>query len=88
MDKEREKKCKILEQHLNLKDQKSQIYMLNFWATWCAPCKEEMPHLDKLKSKSTFQDLEIIPINIADEELVKSVILVYQNNKFEILKNK
>ena len=31
-----------------------------------------MPHLDKLKSKSTFQDLEIIPINIADEELVKS----------------
>ena len=31
-----------------------------------------MPHLDKLKSKSTFQNLEIIPINIADEELVKS----------------
>ena len=49
-----------------------EIYILNFWATWCAPCKEEMPHLDKLKSKSTFQDLEIIPINIADEELVKS----------------
>ena len=25
------------------------IYILNFWATWCAPCREEMPSLDKLQ---------------------------------------
>ena len=31
-----------------------------------------MPHLNQLKSKSTFKDIEIIPINIADEELKKS----------------
>ena len=57
---------------ISLNNYKSKVVIINFWATWCAPCKEEMPHLDKLKSKSTFQDLEIIPINIADEELVKS----------------
>ena len=57
---------------ISLSNYKSKVVIINFWATWCAPCKEEMPHLDKLKSKSTFQNLEIIPINIADEELVKS----------------
>ncbi len=57
---------------INLSEYKSKVLIVNFWATWCAPCKEEMPHLDKLKSKSTFQEIEIIPINIADEELLKS----------------
>ena len=57
---------------IKLEDYSGNLILLNFWATWCAPCKEEMPHLDKLKSKSTFQEIEIIPINIADEELLKS----------------
>ena len=55
---------------VSLKDYKSNIVIINFWATWCAPCKEEMPHLSQLKSN--FKDFEIIPINIADEELKKS----------------
>ena len=59
-------------QKLSLNDYKSNIVIINFWATWCAPCKEEMPHLNQLKSKNIFKDIEIIPINIADEELKKS----------------
>ena len=35
---------------LDLKDYKGKLILLNFWATWCAPCKEEMPSLDKLQS--------------------------------------
>ena len=50
----------------------SKLVIINFWATWCAPCKEEMPHLNRLKSKDEFKDVEIIPINIADEEYRKS----------------
>ena len=57
---------------VNLNDYKSNIVIINFWATWCAPCKEEMPHLNQLKSKYKFKNIEIIPINIADEELIKS----------------
>ena len=57
---------------VSLNDYKSNIVIINFWATWCAPCKEEMPHLNQLKSKYKFKDIEIIPINIADEELKKS----------------
>ena len=63
---------------ISLNDYKSNIVIINFWATWCAPCKEEMPHLNKLKYK--FKDIEIIPINIADEELKKSKIFFKELN--------
>ena len=51
---------------VSLNDYKSNVVIINFWATWCAPCKEEMPHLNQLKSKYKFKNIEIIPINIAD----------------------
>ena len=56
----------------NLENYKQDLIIINFWATWCAPCKEEMPHLDKLISKKKFKDIKVIPINIADENLKKS----------------
>tara|TARA_Y100000590_G_scaffold467798_1_gene648034 strand:+ start:2286 stop:2801 length:516 start_codon:yes stop_codon:yes gene_type:complete len=47
---------------VNLRDyNKNTIYILNFWATWCAPCKKEMPSLDKLQTK---KGIEIFAINI------------------------
>jgi len=58
---------------VSLNEFNSNLIIINFWATWCAPCKEEMPHLNNLKLKDEFNDIEIIPINIADEELVKSI---------------
>ena len=57
---------------VSLNDFNSKLVIINFWATWCAPCKEEMPHLNRLKSKDEFKDIEIITINIADEEYRKS----------------
>ena len=46
--------------------------ILNFWATWCAPCKEEMPSLDNLQSNTKLSNLKIFPINIGQEDLTKS----------------
>ena len=40
----------IKKRQLNLKDYQGNLILLNFWATWCAPCKEEMPSLDLLQS--------------------------------------
>ena len=57
---------------VSLDNFKQNLTIINFWATWCAPCKEEMPHLDKLLSKYKFKDVNVIPINIADEKLEKS----------------
>ena len=45
------------------------IYILNFWATWCAPCKEEMPSLDKLHAKD---GIFVFPINLEDKNLKKT----------------
>ena len=43
-----------------------ELYILNFWATWCAPCKDEMPSLDKLQAKD---GIYIFPINMEEKNL-------------------
>ena len=58
---------------LNLDDYKGNLVLLNFWATWCAPCKEEMPSLDQLQDHKDFTNLKIFPINIGQDNLEKSL---------------
>ena len=62
----------INQKNLNLDDFKGKLIMLNFWATWCAPCKEEMPSLDNLQSNTKLNNLKIFPINIGQEDITKS----------------
>ena len=57
---------------VSLDDFKGKLLILNFWATWCAPCREEMPSLDSLQSNSNFDNLKIFPINIGQEDISKS----------------
>ena len=62
----------INQKNVNLADFKGKLIILNFWATWCAPCKEEMPSLDSLQSNSKLSNLKIFPINISQEDVYKS----------------
>ena len=62
----------INQKDVNLEDYKGKLLILNFWATWCAPCKEEMPSLDKLQTNIHLPNLKIFPINISSENLAKS----------------
>jgi thiol-disulfide isomerase/thioredoxin len=62
----------INQKDVNLDDFKGKLLILNFWATWCLPCKEEMPSLDDLQSNSSFSNLKIFPINIGKEDISKS----------------
>ena len=57
---------------LNLRDYKGNLIILNFWATWCAPCKKEMPSLDRLQVHEDLNNLMIFPINVGQENLQKS----------------
>ena len=60
------------QKNVNLDDFKGKLVILNFWATWCAPCKEEMPSLDDLQSNTKLNNLKIFPINIGQEDISKS----------------
>ena len=54
---------------INLKEYKSKIYILNFWATWCAPCKKEMPSLDNLHKND---NIEVFAINVEEKNKNKT----------------
>lgn len=47
-----------------LADWKDRTVLLNLWATWCVPCKKEMPALDELQQKLGGPDFEVVAVNI------------------------
>jgi len=50
---------------VSLSDYKGKIVLLDFWATWCAPCRATMPVLEKLQSDHS-QDFTLLAVNIGD----------------------
>ena len=57
---------------VKLAEKKGSLIIINFWATWCAPCIEEMPSLNRLQINPNFDNLQIIPINVGRENIEKS----------------
>ena len=57
---------------LDLENYKGNLVLLNFWATWCAPCKKEMPSLDLLLTYESLNNLKIFPINVGQDNLKKT----------------
>jgi thiol-disulfide isomerase/thioredoxin len=49
---------------LTLVDFKGKIVLLNIWATWCAPCRKEMPTLDRLQAALGGADFVVLPMSI------------------------
>jgi thiol-disulfide isomerase/thioredoxin len=47
-----------------LKDWRGKIVLLNLWATWCVPCRKEMPALDALEGKLGSPDFQVVAVNI------------------------
>ncbi|WP_153720638.1 redoxin domain-containing protein [Sporosarcina cascadiensis] len=54
---------------VTLSELKGKKVILNFWATWCPPCKAEMPHMESFYSKLTEEDqVELIAVNVTESE--------------------
>ncbi|MFC9598242.1 TlpA disulfide reductase family protein [Peribacillus butanolivorans] len=58
---------------VNLSDYKGKKVMLNFWATWCPPCKKEMPDMQKY-SQQAGDDVVILAVNIDPENDVQAFV--------------
>ena len=59
------------DQKVNINDFQGNLLILNFWATWCEPCKEEMPSLDNLQLNPELNNIKIFAINIGQENIIK-----------------
>ncbi len=53
---------------VHLSDFKGKTVMLNFWATWCPPCRAEMPEMEQFYKDMKDQDVEIIAVNLTESE--------------------
>jgi len=51
---------------VNLADLKGQVVLLNFWATWCPPCKEEIPWFVEFQEKYRAKGLQVIGVSVDD----------------------
>ena len=73
------------DEEINIQNLDSKLIILNFWATWCEPCKEEMPSLNRLQANQKLKNLKIYPINIGKENLnkVKSFFTELDINNLE-----
>lgn len=64
-------------ENVRLHEQRGRVVMINFWASWCGPCREEMPHLSRLYEKYRASGFTVLAINI-DEDPGKAARLAQQ----------
>lgn len=57
---------------VTLADFAGKTVLVNLWATWCAPCREEMPALDELQERLGGQDFEVVAVNIDTGDKAKA----------------
>jgi len=55
-------------ENLRLSEFRGDVVMVNFWATWCGPCRQEMPLLDELYSRYGRVGFSLLGVNIDDNE--------------------
>lgn len=72
-----------VERQLKLSDFRDKVLLINLWATWCLPCREEMPALDKLQEKRQREGFSVLAVSLdSDSEKPKQF---YRDNKIEAL---
>ena len=73
---------------INLNDYHGKLVIINFWATWCAPCKKEMPSLDNFYQDNNFKNLQIFAVNMEQPNTLKTKIKLFGVPDSTILRQK
>jgi peroxiredoxin len=71
--------------NLRLNEQRGRVVMVNFWATWCGPCRQEMPHLNKLYDKYRDSGFVLLGVNIDDNAGKATDLAAKLGLKFPVL---
>lgn len=70
---------------LSLSKQRGQVVMLNFWASWCAPCREEFPLMDDLLKRYQALGFTIVAVNIDQRRELADKMLEQLNPSFTVV---
>ena len=71
--------------NLRLKEQRGQVVLVNFWASWCGPCRQEMPHLNRLYDKYRASGFTLLGVNIDDDPRKATGTAAHWGLKFPVL---
>jgi peroxiredoxin len=71
--------------NLRLQEQRGQVVLVNFWASWCGPCKLEMPHLNRLHDKYRASGVLLLGVNIDEDPRAAQAAVAKMGVKFPVL---
>jgi peroxiredoxin len=71
--------------NLQLSDLRGQVVMINFWATWCGPCRQEMPLLQQLQAKYEPLGFTMVGVNVEPDRAAAQAWLQNVSVSFPIL---
>lgn len=70
---------------VSLSDFKGKKVFLNFWATWCPPCKAEMPDIEKYYQETKDSDVVILAVNVGDDKKTVESFIKDKGYNFKVL---
>jgi peroxiredoxin len=72
-------------EQISLSELRGDVVMINFWATWCGPCREEMPHLEALHQRYSDLGFTLLGVNVEEDSRLSDQFLAETPVTFDIL---
>ena len=62
-------------ENIRLSEYRGQVVLINFWASWCGPCRQEMPHLDSIQQKYQDMGFTVFGVNVEQDRAMADKVL-------------